>query len=65
MKPSSRWRASDPEQDDVLYSYMTPKELFIFACQMRTNLNNKEIKVIVTSVSKIKESFWNVTDKLF
>ena len=27
------------QQDDILMATMTPKELFIFACQMRTNLS--------------------------
>ena len=41
------------QQDDVLYTYMTPKELFIFACQMRTNLTFSEIRARVSSLLSI------------
>lgn len=41
------------QQDDVLYSYMTVKELFVFACHMRTNLNSKEIRARVHSLIKV------------
>lgn len=38
------------QQDDVLYSYMTPKELFTFACRMRTNLDQNGIEARVSNL---------------
>jgi ABC-type multidrug transport system ATPase subunit len=37
-------------QDDVLLGSSTPRELFLFACKMRTNLTHDEIESRVESL---------------
>lgn len=41
------------QQDDILYSYHTPEELFTFACHMRTKLGPKEVKARVQSLLQL------------
>ena len=40
------------QQDDVLLGSMTPRELFVFACRMRTTLTGIEIERRVESLVK-------------
>ena len=38
------------QQDDILLGSSTPRELFLFACKMRTNLTHEEIESRVESL---------------
>ena len=41
------------QQDDILFSQMTPKELFAFACRMRTTLDTNAIESRVNNLLQV------------